>query len=149
MKNSFWVDVLHAWAEFIARYKPEPQQVLTDKLWFSDNTKYTYSIVKKWDKNGLKFIGDLVNTLTGQLYAREELHRAYNVDFTFLCHESLIRSLPLDMRNRNHQKQLMHPIIPYKISLLNKNNSLTRLAYKEFVASLRNKYTDSQEAWKK
>ena len=45
--NPFWKDAIDAWAEFIKLYKPNAEQLVTEKLWFTDVSKYRNSIIKK------------------------------------------------------------------------------------------------------
>ena len=62
---------------------------------------------------------------------------------TFLCYHSLLKSLPLEVRNLSVGKKFDLPVIPYKVDLLARNNNLSKMAYKEFIKSLKSKYGDS------
>lgn len=146
--NPFWIDVLQAWTYFIELYRPESYEILTDTLWFSDYTKYANEIIKSWDDKGFIFINDLVNPIAGHLLTREEINQKYAIKMTFLCYHSLIRSIPSEIRNRNNYQQLKLPFIPYQIALVSKNMEISRLAYKEFVRTLRSKYNEAQQIWK-
>lgn len=146
--NSFWRDVLQAWEEFIRLYKPDVKNILTDRLWFSNFTKFKCSIVRHWDEKGLRFICDLINPLSGMIYAKHDLERLYNIRIDYLSYQSLIRSLPPDIRNANKCKLAEKPTIPYKLSLLSRKINTSRLAYQEFVTSFRSKYKDTQTVWR-
>ena len=144
--NSFWKDVFNAWIEFIHLYKPSDECILTSTIWFSNFSKFKTSIIKTWDKNGLRFIGDLINRDTGRFYSHADLRRIYNIPITFLCYESLIRGLPNINFGTNNFK-FNRPTLPYQLALINRNINTGRLAYQEFIARLRTKYKNSQEAW--
>ena len=143
----FWVEVIHAWADFIELRKPDSAELLTDSLWCSDHTKYKYDIVKSWDNKGLRFINDLINPSSGRLLGREELEHKYSINMTFLCYHSLIRSLPAEIRNQTRIQRLQLPIISYKLTYVARNVELTREAYREFVRALKPKYNEAQQLW--
>ena len=69
-QNAFWKDVLRAWTSFIEQYKPSSNQLLSERLWFNDVSKYKNSIIKSWDMKGIRHVADLINNVTGQLYSR-------------------------------------------------------------------------------
>ena len=133
LSNRFWSDVVNAWADLLAGFSPDTSQLLTEKLWFSDYTKFKKSIVKKWDEKGLRFIADLCNHETGRLLDRTSLCELFNIKMTYLCHLSLIRSLPAQVRASYSVHKTPHPIIPFKITLLAKKSNVSRLAYREFI----------------
>ena len=149
MRNVFWKDVFSAWAEFVKIHKPDCTQILSDTLWFSDHTKYTKTIVKNWDTKGLRFIADLIDPTTGKLHAREEINEKYGISMNFLSYESLIRSLPGEIRCEGNQKRPIYPIQPYKIGLLNSNTQVARVAYKDYVSSQRASYKPAQDSWQR
>ena len=145
--NQFWADVTQAWGEFIELYEVSSEEMLSDWIWYSNYTKFACEKVRKWDSEGLRFIHDLINLTSGTLLTREQLHQRYGVRMTFLCYQSLIRSLPSDIRNLTNSIQLSSPVIPYKIALLARSSNLSRIAYQSFIKSLRSKYKDSQATW--
>ena len=99
LSNEFWKDVLNAWAKFSTAYRPSPTEILSDKLWFSNNTKYEKTIVKQWNNNGLRFIADLFRNEDGRLHDREYISKSYNIKINFLSYISLVRSLPATITN--------------------------------------------------
>lgn len=145
--NVFWKEVLQAWAQFIQIYQPLDEQILTDTIWFSNFTRFQTSIVNKWNDKGLRFIGDLINVHTSQLYTLCELRHKYNVSMTFMCYQALKHSLPTNIRNSSNLPHFRLPTIPYQITLMGTKINLSRLAYREFVVALRDKYQDAQQAW--
>ena len=136
VKNAFWSDVISAWADFCAIYHPSPSELLTEKLWFSDHTKFKKSIVRQWNQKGLRFIADLFDRETGLPLSRISLCALFDINMTFLCHASLIRSISVPAESLAEVKNMMSPIIPYKIALLTNNTNLSRLAYKTFVTAI-------------
>ena len=134
LNNQFWSHVILSWADFCAAYKPDVDEVLSDKLWFSDNTRYTKTIINKWDRKGLRFISDLFSKEDGTLHTREYLSATYNVRMTFLCYTSMIRSIPAQLQhNVNNARKVVAPIFPYKIALLSKKVCTNRIAYASLV----------------
>ena len=63
--NPFWKDVIEAWTEFFELYKPNSHQIITEKLWFSDVSKFKNSIIKRWDTKGIRYVADLISNITG------------------------------------------------------------------------------------
>ena len=76
------------------------KKFLPETIWSSDWTKYATNIVKKWDRNGLRFISDLYNTDTGKVYSREEINNIYGIHMTFQCYAALIRSIPQKFKEK-------------------------------------------------
>ena len=136
--------MIEAWSEYCVVSKPNKEQITTEKLWFSNVSKFNNSIVKSWDNNGLRFVADLINSSTGTLYSKEDLEKTYGIRMTFLCYASLIRSLPNIVKESNFKSLIQYPIIPYKISMITGKINISRVTYKEYVTSLRNKYEKSQ-----
>ena len=149
LKNPFWAEVLQAWADLIELRKPNIADLLTDSLWCSDHTKFKYDKVRCWDRNGFRFIYDLVDFDTGNLLTLEQIENKYSIRMTFLCYFSLIRSLPLEFRKQRKIETIQLPIIPYKLALVSRNVEITRVAYKIFVETLKTKYKSAQQSWEK
>ena len=136
LKNKFWVDVLKAWSNFCAAYKPDDDEIMTDKLWFSDNTKYTKTIIKDWDEKGLRFIADIFCKEDSSLHSKEQVSASFNVKMTFLCYASLVRSIPAHIRSFDNTKRLVAPILPYKIALLAKKIRTSHIVNNILVQTL-------------
>ena len=136
--NIFWREVIQALIQFNQLVKLEPDEILREKLWFSDYTKFKTSMVKQWDINGLRFIGDLFNPTNGNILSREEIRRQYRISMTFLCYESLIRSLPQAIKNRIHTA-IERPNMPFKLQLFVNQPNISKYCYSLFVNALREK----------
>ena len=139
IKNQFWKDVIHAWSQFCKAYVPSKKEVLTDLLWFSDNTKYKNSIVKAWNSKGFRFISDVFNVNDGSLLSKEVISSAYHIKMTFLCYRSLVKSLPFNhaISTEDDSGRVRHPIMPFKISFLSKKIQLSKKVYSTLVKTLR------------
>ena len=144
IQNLFWKDVIEAWTEFFELYKPNSQQIITEKLWFSDVSKFKKSIIKSWDTKGIRYVADLINNSTGILYSKSEIEQKYNVKMTFLCYSSLIRSLPDTVKTTNYKSKITHPIMPYRISLMYGSTKMSRLAYTKFQLSVKSHHKKAQ-----
>lgn len=149
-KNRFWNDVLGSWAYFCASVKLEPSQLLTETLWFSDHTKYRTSIVKAWDEKGLRFIADLYDKNTGLLRDCNALRSTFKVKLTFLCHSSLVKSIQGTLPDQSQAKNVMLPIIPYKVTLLAQRCNISQKVYNVLVKNKNKKKsqtTSTESKW--
>ena len=143
LTNEFWRDVLNAWARFGTAYKPSPSEIITDKIWFSDNTKYKKTIVKKWNNNGLRFISDLLRSEDGRFHNREHLSTSFNINLNFLTYASLIRSIPAGIAISGISTEIACPVMPYKIALLSSRMCTAQIVYTSLVKALKENKKDS------
>ena len=65
------------------------------------HSKFNNSIIKRWDAKGIRYIADLINNATGELYSKNEIETIYGVKMTFLCYASLVKSIPKSNMVRN------------------------------------------------
>ena len=79
IKNVFWSEVISSLIQFNEAHKLTPDEIIREQIWFSDYTKYQTSFIPEWDRKGLRFIGDLFNTDTGNLLTREEIKTLYRI----------------------------------------------------------------------
>ena len=112
--NSFYMDVINALIMFNTYYEPNNDEILTETIWFSAYSGFPTSIVKKWDSQGLRFICDLFNPVTGCLLPIEDIRERFQIEMTFLCYARLVQKLPQSLI-RHERKNLTQPNIPYKI----------------------------------
>ena len=61
ISNPFWKDVLEAFSRFSIDYDPETPEILTESLWFSDYSKFKCTVVREWNRRGLRFLADLID----------------------------------------------------------------------------------------
>ena len=145
LNNPFWREVIVAWSEFCALIVPNSNQIITEKLWFNNVSKFRNGIVRSWYSKGLRFVADLINNETGILYTKQELETVYGIRMTFLCYSSLIRNLLRIMKETNYKSLIVYPLIPYKISLIHGKEKMSRIAYEKHKSYLRKSYKKSQE----
>ena len=149
IKNKFWKEVIKSLIHVYKLIKLKDEEILREKIWFSDYTKFRTSKVSQWDNRGLRFIGDLFNP-NGNIMTREEIKQQYRISMTFLCYKSLILSLPHSIRNATNIS-FQRPNIPFKLQLFINKINLGRYCYWLFVNELRSKYSlaDSnlQQKW--
>ena len=146
-ENAFWRDVIQALIEINTALSMTYENIITEPLWYSDHTKFRTSKIVSWEQKGLRFIGDLFNSDTGNLLTREEIKTNYRISMTFLCYESLIHSLPSEVRNATNVI-FEKPNIPYKIqAVLNKQNS-SKYVYDALVMSLNDRHNEKNEKLK-
>ena len=134
--NRFYKDMLDSLVRFDKAHEPCDEDIVSEKIWFSNWSKYETSVIKKWDDKGLRFIGDLYNPDRGVIYTRRELEVVYGIKMTFLCYASLIRSLPQNIREKINAVWIKRPNIPYKINLVLNHNKFSRYAYNTFVTKV-------------
>ena len=137
INNPFWRDVLEAFASFSSSSNPSMPEILSESLWFSDYSKFKYSVVNKWNKKGIRFLVDLVDENNGTLHTQETLEERFKIKMTFLCFASLIRSLPDCMKEITIVKEL-GPVMPLRMNLVMNHPDFTRLVYDTFLESERN-----------
>ena len=146
--NAFWKDVIKSLIQFNQVIELEAEQLLTEQMWFSDYTKFHTSIVPHWNSRGLRFIGDLINPRTGNILTREEIKRQYRIAMTFLCYESLIRSLPDSIKSTRH-KSFVRPNIPFRLQLVLSKPCFSHFCYSLFVNALNAKCSISNNVEQK
>ena len=145
--NPFWRDVIDAFSHFSQNFNMNVQQILSESLWFSDHTKFECSIIREWDRKGLRFIADLIDENTGQLHTKETLQDSFNIKMTFLCYRSLIRSLPNDVRVISETK-LPGPVIPSRINIIMNHTNFPRLAYSIYLQARENEIAAAKKRQK-
>ena len=136
--NTFWKEVMQSLIQFNELLVLEPEEIIREHLWFSDYTKFKTSVVHRWNNQGLRFIGDLLNAENGNILTRDEIKVQYRISMTFLCYESLIRSIPQNVRN-GPRLLFERPNIPFKVQLFLNTPSIARYCYTLFVDALRTK----------
>ena len=144
LTNAFWCEVLKSWEEFCTAFTPDATQMLTERIWFSDISKFKCSIIKLWDKKGIMFIADLINNETGTILSKTELEQRYGIRMTFLCYASLIRSLPKTIKENTFKSKMIYPTLPYKIGIVKGKQKISRSIYKAFINARHNRHTKSQ-----
>ena len=136
ISNPFWKDVIGSWAEFCYNYRPDEDELATEKLWFSDIAKFKRSIIKSWDRRGIRFLADILDPENGGIYDRAQLQNKFNVKMTFLCYSSLCRSLPDVVRDNSFKPRIIAPIYPYKLALVSRSTKLSKIVYSTSIAAL-------------
>ena len=58
--NPFWKDVVSTWTSFSKSFTVEDEDVCNENIFNSDITKFKVIRYANWEKNGIKFIGDLL-----------------------------------------------------------------------------------------
>ena len=144
-KNVFYADLLEALIQFNKGYNPSDKEILTESIWFSDWTKYSTSIVRRWDNRGLRFIGDLYNTESGTIFSRQELEINYKIQMSFLCYATLVRSLPQKLQKQVDKDYLRKPSIPFKIEMVQRHKKFSRTAYEVFIEKIGDKNNNLNE----
>ena len=134
--NVFYKDLIDALIQVNENFQPSDEDILSDTIWFSNWTKYNTHIVRKWDKQGLRFISDLYDTNTGEVYSREGIQNVYGIKMTFLCYASLIRSIPQRLQEKTNANYIQNPNIPFKVLLAQDRRRFSKYAYNSFVEHL-------------
>ena len=135
ISNPFYKDVISALVRFVKDHKPTNDEILTESIWFSDHAGFPRSIIKEWDKRGLRFICDLFDPYSGCLYSKQDIKEIYNIEMTFLCYERLIRELPQSLRS-SRERHIIAPNIPFKIQAVVNKEKFSKRAYETFIKAL-------------
>lgn len=143
-RNPFYMNVLEALIRFSSQYRPSSEQILSETIWFSDHTGFPKTIIREWDKKGLRFVCDLFSPSTNNLYSREDIKEHFGIRMTFLCYERLVRKLPKDVVTSTERK-VDNPNIPFKIKAVMSKEKFTKHAYTTFVKSLRQKNANTDQ----
>ena len=144
IQNTFWRDVLDSpLTEFNKLLNLTPKDIMREPLWYSDFTKFRTTIVPQWEQHGLRFIGDLFNKDNGNLLSREEIKLQYRISMSFLCYESLIRSLPQEVRNAT-LVSFERPNIPLRLQFFLNKNNIARYCYSLLINKLRKKCKNTE-----
>ena len=138
--NPFWRDVLEAYASFSSVLQPSMPEILSEKLWCSDYSRFNYTTIKTWDTKGIRFLADLINENTGKLHTKQTLENHFNIKMTFLCFTGLLKSLPGCLKLEKVVKEF-GPIIPVRMNLLMNHSHLNRCVYDTYLESERSKLT--------
>ena len=59
----------------------------------------------------------------------------FKVNMTFLCYESLIRSLPKALRDHPEKTVMLSPNIPFKINMVMNKDKFVKYSYSIFIAA--------------
>ena len=131
IRNPFWSDVVHAWSEFVKRYVPSIEEVLSENIWFSGFTNFSTTVIKCWDKAGLRFIADLFCYPEGRFYTMQELGSQHRLNMSFLEYEGLTRSIPLYIKEgvAAHRVKPALPLFPYRIHMIVNGSPIGKLVY--------------------
>ena len=125
MTNLFYIVILNVLIKFTIQYEPSIDEVLSETIWFSDHTGFPKSIIKHWDRQGLRFISDMFKPSTGQLCTKEEMQEKFQIHMTFLCYERLVRKLPNSLQSTGG-RSIQSPNIPFKIKMMQNKTKCTR-----------------------
>ena len=141
--NPFYKDTLDALIRFTSQYVMNGEEILSETIWFSNHTGFPKSIIKQWNSKGLRFIKDLFNPFTGELYSREDIQEIFQIRMTFLCYERLIRKLPPDLCDYAKEK-IENPNIPFRINAVMNNAKFAKFAYNTFLKTLATNSAESE-----
>ena len=85
-------------------------------IWY--NSKICHTKNNTWFKRGIKFIGDVLDTL-GQMESREKIITKWGISCNFLEYEELRFRLQSFMRNHIDGTMFMQPCQPFLIQISN------------------------------
>lgn len=135
IRNPFWIDVIAAWEIFVRSYRPVGEEMVRERIWFSDHSRFKTSIIRSWDSRGIRFIGDIWNFMSNQIMLRAEIENTYSIHISFLDYESLLRSLSNTLRHVNTPTDFAQPTLPPRIELVTNQNKIGKLAYSILIAN--------------
>ena len=144
ISNPFYKDLVNALIRFVKDYKPSNEELVTETIWFSDHAGFPKSIIKEWDRRGLRFICDLYNPLNGILYSLEDIKRIYKIRMTFLCYERLTHGLRQCLTSSEGRKANF-PNIPFRILAVTSKEKFTKFAYDIYVKAMAQEHLESDE----
>ena len=144
ISNPFYIDIVEALIQFNKYYNPSKDELLTEMIWFSDHCGFPKGIVKKWDKQGLRFINDLYNPVNRRLYLKNELEDKFKINMTFLCYERLTQKLCKNAM-RETKNTIENPNIPFKIQAVLSGKKFTKQVYNIFTEAISTSNTKTDQ----
>ena len=147
IKNPVWKDVVEAFSNFTQLYSSDVTEILSERIWFNNYTKFKCSIINEWNEKGLRFIADLFDITTNQLQTKEILEETFKIKMTFLCYAGIISSLPNQLKTLRTCR-VLGPIIPTRMNLALNNSNFTRLAYITYLKGREHEFAQTNERQK-
>ena len=98
--NSFWIDVLKAWAEYNFHSPSNRSEIIKQNIWFNSHITINNKILfyKTWFRAGITIMSDLINN-QGQFLVLEELKRKYDINIDFLNYLAFKKAIPTKWLN--------------------------------------------------
>ena len=130
---TFYSDMFSTWREFRSFVNIEPG-ILKESLWFNDNIKIDDKILfwKKWYKNGIFYIGDIVDE-NQDFLSHEKLNETYNLNVTFFDYFCLRNAIPFSWRKHIRQSNnLSVNRNTLVLSFKNNRSPLSKMSCKDF-----------------
>ena len=142
--NSFWADVLNAWAKFTEYYVHKSESITNEAIWCNDILKYNYSMNRNWRSEGLFFVSDLLKD--NKLMSQAEIEAKYGVRVNAIDYNSIrlkvVQVLGL-IGNRKDNNPL--PAIPPRTHLVMDSKNLSQVVSQTLLGRLNTKNDDIGE----
>jgi len=147
--NPFWTDVYDAWKKLTTRNSKNQENYLYQPIFYNKDIKIGGKSFfwKNWYDSGLHTLKDLVND-QGDIKTWETIRQQLRTSNNFLQHASLLRAIPPNWKKRIKEKsqdrmEQKHPIVIE----IEKENKVTKLAYKKLSETVNTQPRDSQVKW--
>ena len=110
IKDNFWSELVREWTKLNIETVDCKEKVDNQPLWFNSRIKINNKTVyyEKWDKKGIKKIGDLRDN-DGSLLNFDECCNKYVLETNFLEYEGLKKAIPIEwlkIKNVGKEKEI-------------------------------------------
>ena len=126
--NPFWRDVVSAWTSFTKDFSLPEEFICNENLFNSDITKFKNIRYDSWERNGVKFVGDLLEN--GRLITWQRFMEKYNIYCIKFEYDNLLRSLPNVVKNAQVTQLYQQPPLPARLQCLLSNTTFSRFFVK-------------------
>ena len=138
--NPFWRDVVSAWTSFTKDFSLPEDYICNENIFNSSVTKFKNIKYASWERNGVKFVGDLLEN--GRLISWQRFKEKYNIYCMKFEYENLLRSLPNVVKNAQVTQLYQQPPLPARLQYLLSNTTFSRFFVKTSMNNKERSQTD-------
>ena len=146
--NKFWRDVLLNWSKLSIESTAEPEEILSQPIWFNEHLKINNATVfyKTWCKAGIYFINDLIGE-NNQFLSPQELNNKYGLSTNFLQFYSVLNMIPKHWKNLIRQTRKLERVTNYNFDFIKQNKKSSQHFYKELISDIGECPLKQQTKW--
>ena len=115
--NPFWKDTVSAWITFSAAFYISEDMIPSENVFCSEYTKFKHTRYASWEREGVRFIGDLFEK--NKLIDWTRFKKVFGIHCNYLDYSGLIHSLPKQFRRDQPEGwYLQRPLVPARLYFL-------------------------------
>ena len=133
LSNPFWKDVISSWITFSKAFEIPDNMIVHENIFNSDFTKFKVNKYSRWERRGIRSIGDLFEG--NKLMTYERFRQVYSVPCYHLEYMGLVHSLPKHLQKSQPTDWYQErPIVAARLQFLLSEKTYTKF----FVRTLMN-----------